>query len=110
VKGLLKAAVSQLHMSARAYHRTRSVTLRVTRTIADLASSEAIQLARPWQAWPTAFGQSRAHRVDRTGVAEANWECNKLAAGGNSLVSQFAAVGQGTRKWQAGPRAGLATP
>jgi magnesium chelatase family protein len=37
--------VTQLHMSARAYHRTRSVTLRVARTIADLAGSEAIQPA-----------------------------------------------------------------
>jgi magnesium chelatase family protein len=42
-KGLLKAAVTQLHMSARAYHRTRSVKL--ARTIADLAGSEAIQPA-----------------------------------------------------------------
>ena len=40
-KGLLKAAVTQLHMSARAYHRI----LKLARTIADLAGSAAIQPA-----------------------------------------------------------------
>ncbi|MBU0491936.1 MAG: hypothetical protein KKB13_08815 [Chloroflexi bacterium] len=40
-KSLLKAAMTQLHMSARAYHRI----LKLTRTIADLAGSEAIQPA-----------------------------------------------------------------
>jgi len=40
-KSLLKAAMSQLHMSARAYHRI----LKLARTIADLAGSEAIQPA-----------------------------------------------------------------
>jgi len=44
-KNLLKAAVTQWQMSARAYHRTRSVKL--ARTIADLAGSERIQLAHP---------------------------------------------------------------
>ena len=40
-RSLLRAAMQQLQMSARAYHRTRSVKL--ARTIADLASSEKIQ-------------------------------------------------------------------
>ncbi|MBU1746327.1 MAG: hypothetical protein KKA73_01440 [Chloroflexi bacterium] len=40
-KSLLKAAMSQLHMAARAYHRI----LKLARTIADLADSEAIQPA-----------------------------------------------------------------
>jgi len=40
-KSLLKAAVTQLHMSARAYHRI----LKLARTIADLAGSERIQPA-----------------------------------------------------------------
>ena len=40
-KSLLKAAMQQLHMSARAYHRI----LKLTRTIADLAGSEKIQTA-----------------------------------------------------------------
>jgi len=38
-RGLLRAAMQQLHMSARAYHRI----LKVARTIADLAGSEEIQ-------------------------------------------------------------------
>jgi magnesium chelatase family protein len=50
---LLKAAVQQLHLSARAFHRT----LRLARTIADLAGSEVLTAAhvaeaiqyRPWQ-------------------------------------------------------------
>ena len=37
-QALLKAAMQQLHLSARAYHRT----LKLARTIADLAGSEAI--------------------------------------------------------------------
>jgi magnesium chelatase family protein len=37
-QALLRAAVAQLHLSARAYHRV----LKVARTIADLAGSEAI--------------------------------------------------------------------
>ena len=40
---LLRAAMQQLQMSARAYHRTRSVKL--SRTIADLAGSEGIEVA-----------------------------------------------------------------
>jgi magnesium chelatase family protein len=40
-KSLLKAAMQQLHMSARAYHRI----LKLARTIADLAGSEEIQTA-----------------------------------------------------------------
>jgi magnesium chelatase family protein len=40
-KSLLRAAMQQLQMSARAYHRTRSVKL--ARTIADLAGSERIE-------------------------------------------------------------------
>ncbi|MBU0496128.1 MAG: ATP-binding protein [Chloroflexi bacterium] len=40
-KSLLKAAMTQLHMSARAHHRI----LKLARTIADLAGSEAIQPA-----------------------------------------------------------------
>jgi magnesium chelatase family protein len=37
-QALLRAAVQQLHLSARAYHRV----LKVARTIADLAAAEAI--------------------------------------------------------------------
>jgi magnesium chelatase family protein len=40
-KGLLRAAMQQLHMSARAYHRI----LKLARTIADLAGSEGIETA-----------------------------------------------------------------
>jgi len=40
-QSLMRAAMSQLNLSARAYHRTRSVKL--ARTIADLAGSEEIQ-------------------------------------------------------------------
>jgi magnesium chelatase family protein len=40
-KSLLKAAMQQLHMSARAYHRI----LKLARTIADLAGNEEIQTA-----------------------------------------------------------------
>ena len=39
--GLLRAAVRQLNMSARAYHRT----LKLARTIADLAGAERIETA-----------------------------------------------------------------
>ena len=38
-KSLLRAAMQQLHMSARAYHRI----LKLARTIADLAGSDDIQ-------------------------------------------------------------------
>ncbi len=38
-KALLRAAMQQLHMSARAYHRI----LKLARTIADLAGSERIE-------------------------------------------------------------------
>jgi magnesium chelatase family protein len=40
-KSLLRAAMQQLHMSARAYHRI----LKLARTIADLAGSDDIQTA-----------------------------------------------------------------
>ena len=40
-QSLMRAAMSQLQLSARAYHRTRSVKL--ARTIADLAGSDEIQ-------------------------------------------------------------------
>jgi magnesium chelatase family protein len=40
-RGLLKAAMQQMHLSARAYHRV----LKLARTIADLAGSERIQTA-----------------------------------------------------------------
>jgi magnesium chelatase family protein len=40
-KALLKAAMQQMHLSARAYHRV----LKLARTIADLAGSEQIQTA-----------------------------------------------------------------
>jgi len=40
-KALMKAAMQQLHLSARAYHRT----LKLARTIADLAGSERIEPA-----------------------------------------------------------------
>ncbi len=42
-QSLMRSAMSQLQLSARAYHRTRSVKL--ARTIADLAASEEIQSA-----------------------------------------------------------------
>ena len=37
-EGLLRAAVRQLHLSARSYHRV----LKLARTIADLAGAEAV--------------------------------------------------------------------
>ena len=40
-QNLVRAAMSQLNLSARVYHRTRSVKL--ARTIADLAGCEEIQ-------------------------------------------------------------------
>jgi magnesium chelatase family protein len=40
-KSLLRAAMQQLHMSARAYHRI----LKLARTIADLAGSDTIETA-----------------------------------------------------------------
>jgi magnesium chelatase family protein len=40
-QSLLKAAMQQMHLSARAYHRV----LKLARTIADLADSEHIQTA-----------------------------------------------------------------
>ena len=40
-RNLIKAAMQQLHLSARAYHRV----LKLARTIADLAGSEQIQTA-----------------------------------------------------------------
>jgi len=40
----MRAAMSQLNLSARAYHRTRSVKL--ARTVADLTGSEEIQSAQ----------------------------------------------------------------
>ena len=42
-QSLIRVAMNQLNLSARAYHRTRSVKL--ARTIADLAESEEIQSA-----------------------------------------------------------------
>jgi magnesium chelatase family protein len=42
-QSLMRAAMSQLNLSARAYHRTQSVKL--ARTIDDLAGSEDIQSA-----------------------------------------------------------------
>jgi len=45
-KSLLRAAMKQLHMSARAYHRI----LKLARTIADLAGSEEIQTAHQAEA------------------------------------------------------------
>jgi magnesium chelatase family protein len=50
-KSLLKAAMQQLGMSARAYHRI----LKLARTIADLAGREEIEtahLAEAIQYWP----------------------------------------------------------
>ena len=38
-KGLLRAAMQQLHLTARAYHRI----LKLARTIADLAGAEMIE-------------------------------------------------------------------
>lgn len=42
-QSLMRAAMRQLNLSARAYHRTRSVKL--ARTIADLVGNEDIQSA-----------------------------------------------------------------
>jgi magnesium chelatase family protein len=44
-RNLIKAAMQQLHLSARAYHRV----LKLARTIADLAGSEQIQTAHSAQ-------------------------------------------------------------
>ena len=40
-KGLLQAAMKQMHLSARGFHRI----LKVSRTIADLAGAETISIA-----------------------------------------------------------------
>ena len=40
-KGLLQAAMKQMHLSARGFHRI----LKVSRTIADLAGAETINVA-----------------------------------------------------------------
>jgi magnesium chelatase family protein len=62
-KALLKAAMQQLHLSARAYHRT----LKLARTIADLAGAERIEpahLAEAIQYRPR--GQAQEHCVSCT--------------------------------------------
>jgi hypothetical protein len=67
-KSLLRAAMQQLHLSARAYHRI----LKLARTIADLARSDKIETAhlaeaiqyRPRQTWP----EQRSIIVDRRPV------------------------------------------
>jgi magnesium chelatase family protein len=41
VKGLLRAAMQQLHLTARAYHRI----VKLARTVADLAGHERIETA-----------------------------------------------------------------
>ena len=54
-RGLLQAAMKQMHLSARGYHRV----LRLSRTIADLAGSESIaiaHLAESLQYRPTGWG------------------------------------------------------
>ena len=54
-KGLLQAAMKQMHLSARGFHRV----LKVSRTIADLADAETIgiaHLAEALQYRPTAWG------------------------------------------------------
>ena len=54
-KGLLQAAMKQMHLSARGYHRI----LKVSRTIADLAGAETISiahLAEALQYRPTSWG------------------------------------------------------
>ena len=54
-KGLLQAAMKQMYLSARGYHRV----LKVARTIADLASAETIgiaHLAEALQYRPTGWG------------------------------------------------------
>ena len=55
-KSLLRAAMQQLQMSARAYHRI----LKVSRTIADLAGSERIQTLT----WPRRSSIGPADRSD----------------------------------------------
>ncbi len=60
-RSLLRAAMKQLHMSARAYHRI----LKLARTIADLADSDEIEtahLAKPMH-WPR-FSTGRDGRRD----------------------------------------------
>ncbi len=47
-QSLMRAAMSQLNLSARAYHRI----LKLSRTIADLAGSEEIQSAHLAEALP----------------------------------------------------------
>ena len=44
-KGLLQAAMKQLDLSARAFHRILKLSL----TVADLAGSETIGIAHPWR-------------------------------------------------------------
>ena len=54
-KGLLQAAMKQIHLSARGYHRV----LKLARTISDLAGIETIgvaQLAEALQYRPTSWG------------------------------------------------------
>ena len=54
-QGLLQAAMKQMHLSARGFHRI----LKVSRTIADLAGAETIvisHLAEALQYRPTAWG------------------------------------------------------
>ena len=54
-KGLLQAAMKQMHLSARGFHRI----LKVSRTIADLAGAETIgtaHLAEALQYRPTSWG------------------------------------------------------
>jgi magnesium chelatase family protein len=54
-QGLLQAAMKQMHLSARGFHRV----LKVARTIADLASADTIgiaHLAESLQYRPTGWG------------------------------------------------------
>jgi magnesium chelatase family protein len=60
-KSLLRAAMKQLHMSARAYHRI----LKLARTIADLAGSASIETVHPSHPLRTGLAEAIQYRPRR---------------------------------------------